>query len=74
MDEGKILGVLRLRASQLKCIEYPGGAALRMTEINIFLEYKVPGVMKLFLRHHAGTRSSVADLKLVNVPFLWFLL
>jgi hypothetical protein len=31
---------LRLRARQLKSIEYPGGAALRMTEINILLEYK----------------------------------
>jgi hypothetical protein len=40
MDGRKILGVLRLRARQLKSVEYPGGAALRMTEINILPEYK----------------------------------
>jgi hypothetical protein len=40
MDRRKILGVLRLRARQLKSVEYLGGAALRMTEINILLEYK----------------------------------
>jgi hypothetical protein len=31
---------LRLRARQFESVEYPGGAALRMTEINILLEYK----------------------------------
>jgi len=40
MNGRKILGILRLRARQLKSVEYSGGAALRMTEINIFLEYK----------------------------------
>jgi hypothetical protein len=39
MDGRKILGVLRLRARQLKSVEYLGGAALRKTEINILLEY-----------------------------------
>jgi hypothetical protein len=37
MDGRKILGVLRLRARQLKSVEYPGGAALRMTEIKYFV-------------------------------------
>jgi hypothetical protein len=36
----KILGVLRLRARHLKSVEYPGGAALRRTEINILLDYE----------------------------------
>jgi hypothetical protein len=40
MDGRKILGVLRLRARQLKSVGYPGGAALRMTGTNILLEHK----------------------------------
>ena len=31
---------LRLHARHLKSVEYPGGAALRRTEINIMLEYE----------------------------------
>jgi hypothetical protein len=61
MHGRKILGVLRLRARQLKGVEYLGGATLRMTGINILLEYKLkdllhPGVDKVRFREKSRAK------------------